>query len=44
MSKVKLKDSLGNSSHKIVDLKILRASERVCSKFAALDFRRTDFG
>ncbi|PKU33655.1 hypothetical protein llap_16036 [Limosa lapponica baueri] len=41
---VKLKGSLGCSDHEIVAFKILRATRRVCSKLATLDFRRADFG
>ena len=40
---VKLKGSLGCSDHKMVELKILRASKRACGKLATLDFRRADF-
>jgi len=37
---VKLK---GCSNHETVELKILRAARRVCSKLTALDFRRADW-
>ena len=40
VSNVKLKGSLGCSDNKIVELKVLMVSEKVCSKFAVLDFRR----
>ena len=43
VTNVNLKGSLGCSDHETVDFKILRASKRVCSKLATLDFRRTDF-
>lgn len=38
MSNVKLKGSLGYRDHEMVEFKILRASKRMCSKVAALDF------
>ncbi|GAB0183467.1 hypothetical protein GRJ2_000812000 [Grus japonensis] len=41
---VKLKGSLGCSDLKMVELRILRAARRACSKLTTLDFRRADFG
>ncbi|GAB0203631.1 hypothetical protein GRJ2_002828700 [Grus japonensis] len=41
---VKLKGSLGCSSHQMVEFKILRAVRRARSKLTTLDFRRADFG
>ena len=38
VSNVKLKGSLSCSDHEMVEFKILRASKRMCSKVAALDF------
>ena len=35
---LKLEDSFGCSDHEMVEFKILRASKRMCSKVAALDF------
>jgi len=40
---MKLKGSLGCSDHRMVEFKILRASKRMHSKLATLDFRRADF-
>ncbi|GAB0179564.1 hypothetical protein GRJ2_000421700 [Grus japonensis] len=40
---VKLNGSLGCSDHEIVEFNILRATRRVHSKLAALDFRRVDW-
>ena len=39
----KIMSSLGCSDHRIVEYKILRASNKVCSKLTNLDFRRADF-
>lgn len=33
-----IKDIFGCSDHEMVEFKILRASKRMCSKVAALDF------
>lgn len=38
VSNMKLKGSLGCRDHEMVEFKILRASKRMCSKVAALDF------
>ncbi|KAM6382481.1 uncharacterized protein FN964_001067 [Alca torda] len=44
VASVKLKGSLGCSDHEMVELKILWAARRACSKLTTLDFKRTDFG
>jgi len=41
---VKLKGTLGCSGHKMVELRILRATRRAHSKLTTLDFGRADFG
>jgi len=43
VSNMKLTDSFCCTNHRMVEFKILRASKRVHSKLAALDFRRADF-
>jgi len=41
---VKVKGSIGCSDHEMVEFRILRATRRVRSKLATLNFRRADFG
>lgn len=40
---VKLKDSLDYSAHEMVEFKLPRATRRMHSKLATLDFQREDF-